>query len=666
MTNFLLEIGTEELPAAPLLKELPRIKDKWLAVLGAYGAQYKACEFYYTPRRLVFLHSGFAEFTQDEELELIGPSVQAAFANGKPTQAALGFAKKCGASVQDLGTKTLKDKEVLYFIKRQEGKKIEDCLADMIRDFLKSLNFGKQMRWGTLKDEFIRPVKWFLALLDGRVLNFSLFGLRSGGFTYGHRNYSFDALEVQDLDGYEAFLGNVGVILDAAKRREMILAEIARIEAAHGVQVELDKDLLDELTAITEYPRAILGEFDAGFLRLPKEVIITSMKDNQRYFAVFENGKLANKFVCIANSLSQDLSLIKSGNERVLKPRLKDAEFFWDNDLRRGLSNDGLESVTYAKDLGSIKDKVEREKRIAKELCAVLGEPDGDLQTCIDLSKADLISDMVYEFTSLQGVMGHYYARRAGYDEKIALAIREQYMPLNEDAPLPSSRLGALASIVTKLDSLMALFSVGKIPSGSKDPLSLRRMAIGLIKVIINERLAFDLAEFLKRIAGLYKPFDTALLSGFINERLYNIFGTNPSLVKAVLGSNAAYLWRVANNIEILSKLTLEPDFKEKFSTFKRVANIIKDADLAGVSFDESLLKDEAEIALFRAFSAIPSAYDESKLAALFALKEDLERFFASVMVNDKDEKIKKNRQVLLFLIYAGFLDFADLKELSI
>lgn len=666
MRNFILEIGVEELPAWPLLKELNNISLKWEKLLNEYrlGSNFS---FYYTPRRLVFLHEDMPNMQSSYEEELFGPPVVAAYKDGNPTPAALGFAKKCGVEVSQLEKSEKKGKEVLYFKKEVVGKAIEEVFEEVVDSFIKSLKFGKHMRWGSLEEDFIRPIKWIACILNDKVLDLTTYGISSSDKTFAHRNHSYEAEKITDLENYESFLESRGVILDPIRREEKILNQIKEIESKSGVSVQIDKDLLKEVVAITEFPTALLGEFDKEFLALPPEVIITSMKEHQRYFAVEKDGGLSNNFVCVANSLTDDFSLIKAGNEKVLRPRLKDGMFFWENDLKRTLVNDGLENLVFADELGSLADKVKREIEIGKTICELLKQDSKDVVRGIELSKADLLSEMVYEFTELQGVMGEYYAKAMGENEEVSKSIKEQYMPAGEDDDLPSTKTGSIVSMATKFDSLMALFSVGKVPTGSKDPLALRRAASGFVKIIIDNNFSIDLETLVEKLSHLYKDFDKKVLINFINERLFNIYSVNPSLITAVLKGEERELIKISKNIEAVSEVVKTDGFKDKFSTFKRVANIIKDLEIHQIlKVDTILFKEDAEKALYEKYNSIGNIDGKELLNQLFDLKSELDKFFDDVMVNDKNEAIKRNRQNLIGSIYKRFLKVADIKEITI
>ena len=414
---LLIEIGVEELPAIPLLKIVSNIEKSWKNILEEYKL---SCdfEFIYTPRRLVLKHAGMAVKQADSTVELMGPPVQAAIKDGEPTQAAQGFARKCGVSFDELGRADKNGKEVLYFKKEEKGSDTVFLLEEMLSKWLDSMSFGKMMRWGSRTDEFIRPLRWLQVRLGDISVPVELFGVRSGIKTYVHRMVTYDAVEVPTIDTYESILGEYAVMLHPEDREAKILTEFDALESTHNIIIERDRALLAEVVAITENPKALVGTFDELFLELPPEVIITSMKEHQRYFPVFEHGKIANKFVVVSNAYTDDYSKVVAGNERVLKPRLADGLFFYKNDLKNGLNTDGLEKVQFIDGLGTLADKITRENNIAIRLLALYmdrvesgtGQSSTALEKAMDravnLAKADLMSEMVYEFTELQGLMG--------------------------------------------------------------------------------------------------------------------------------------------------------------------------------------------------------------------------------------------------------------------
>lgn len=679
---LLIEIGVEELPAVPFLKELPSIEKKWADILEK-NALLCGFEFYYTPRRLVLWHSEFLLEQADREEEFFGAPLHVAFVDGKATPAAIGFAKKCGVEVEELGSIQKEGKEVLYFKKTIKGQNSKNLIGEMLQEFLDGLNFGKSMRWGSNKESFIRPIRWVGSMLGDEHVPFSVYGVESKYFSYPHRTISYEPFAYDFAGDFFEKLERGGVVLFPSKREEMILEQFKALEKEHGIKIEVDADLLAEVVAITEAPTALIGSFDKEFLRLPAEVIITSMKEHQRYFPVFKDGKITNRFIVVSNAISDDYDLIVKGNEKVLRARLSDGLFFLDNDLKNGLSIHGLKDIVYLDGLGSVFDKVIREKGIVDFLQAKYKRNLGieidyksekelglHLNRAIMLSKADLLSEMVYEFTELQGLMGYYYAKAQGEDALVSLAIKEQYLPNSEDSELPSNVFSSIIALSAKLDSLLALFSIGKIPTGTKDPFALRRAVNGIIKIVLDKKLAFDIKEDLKTLSKNYQRFDINELEKFFLERIYQFFDANISVIKAVLESGERDILKIYQKIEALKKIVDSSDFKEVFSTFKRVANIIKGLDVdTEIVVDVKLFESEYEKNLYNAYKkVINKSYEtyEEKLDALFSLKAEIDGFFDNVMVNSEDEKVKHNRLSLIATIYKEFKSVADIKEISI
>ncbi|TBR77997.1 glycine--tRNA ligase subunit beta [Campylobacter novaezeelandiae] len=662
--NLLIEIGVEELPALPLLKELPNIEKKWIEILKNYKLE-SEFKFYYTPRRLVFFHQNFKERQDDSFVEFIGAPKNIAYKDGKLSNAGLSFLQKAGISEEELEFKEIKGKEVLYYKKYIQGQKSQEILPLMIENFLKSLNFGKSMRWGEYTFEFIRAIRSMVCLLDSEVLEFELYGVKSSNKTFVHRSVSYDLLSFNSIQAYFEILEQNYIILDPEKRKEKILNEFKALEQKHFINIAQDDELLNEVIAITEYPSALLGGFDKNYLEIPKEVIITSMRENQRYFAVFKNEELSNHFIVVSNSVCKDYTQIIEGNERVLRARLSDAMFFWKNDLKTGLNPDKLSYITYLENLGSMKDKSLREEYIAEILCEIYNNPNTkDIKTAIKYSKADLNSQMVYEFTNLQGIMGSYYAKAMGFNEAICLAIKEQYLPDGENSKLPSNEFSSIVSLANKLDTLLGLFSIGKLPSGSKDPYALRRAASGVLKIILNTKKDLDLDDLFSKICKNYKEFDIQILKDFIFERLYTFYEVNASFIKAVLSSKNTNIIYINNAIKALIKISQKENFSENFSTFKRLANI---ASKPKYPLEKTLFTQEEENKLYEAFLQTLNFNDvEEKLDSLFALKPLIDNFFDKVMINVDDEKIKNNRQALVYQIYSEFLKIADIKEVSL
>ncbi|GAA8665171.1 glycine--tRNA ligase subunit beta [Helicobacter pylori] len=696
--ELLVEILVEELPAQALLNEYKEMPKKLHALFQKRALEVGTIEIFYTPRRLCLFIKDFPLLTQETKEEFFGPPVKIACNHQDKTQGlnalGLGFYQKLGLKdPKHFQTALKNNKEVLYHAKIHAKEPTKDLIMPIVLEFLEGLNFGKSMRWGNVEKSFIRPIHNICVLFNGENFNdieVKEYGFKTKQATKVHRQEGFDFIQVDSPKAYFEVLEKNHVILDPKKREAKILQEIKELETKHRIIVEIDRDLLDEVVAITEYPSALLGEFDKAFLKLPSEIITTSMKENQRYFAVFnqksqESPTLHNGFIVVSNAINKDKQKIIAGNQKVLKARLSDAVFFYENDLKKPLDNAPLESVVFVQGLGTLKDKMEREAIIAEYLtqkyASSLNMP---LEKALELvgravriAKADLLSEVVYEFSELQGIMGYYYALKQNENELVALSVKEQYLPTSENAPLPSSVFSAIVALSLKLDSLFSLFSVGKIPSGSKDPFALRRLSFGLLKIIAHYGLGFDLKADLKNLfekVGVYQSFDLEVLEKFLLERFNNLIDCNPSIIRSVLNTNERDIVKIIQKVKALKCFLDDPKNAQKkellFSAFKRLANINKDRNPNESSeFFISLFKESQEHALFEAFNAIKtSAFEslDSKIEAYFGLHAPLEEYFKSVLVMDKDIEIQKNRKNFLWGVYQSFLEIGDIKEIAI
>ncbi|GHR22472.1 glycine--tRNA ligase subunit beta [Helicobacter pylori] len=696
--ELLVEILVEELPAQALLNEYKEMPKKLHALFQKRALEVGNIEIFYTPRRLCLLVKDFPLLTQEIKEEFFGPPVKIACNHQDKMQGlnalGLGFYQKLGLKDhQHFQTAFKNNKEVLYHAKIHAKEPTKDLIMPIVLEFLEGLNFGKSMRWGNVEKSFIRPIHNICVLFNGENFNdieVKEYGFKTKQATKAHRQEGFDFIQVDSPKAYFEVLERNHVILDPKKREVKILQEIKELETKHRIIVEIDRDLLDEVVAITEYPSVLLGEFDKAFLKLPSEIITTSMKENQRYFAAFnqksqESPTLHNGFIVVSNAINKDKQKIIAGNQKVLKARLSDAVFFYENDLKKPLDNAPLASVVFVQGLGTLKDKMEREAIIAEYLtqkyAPSLNMP---LEKALELigravriAKADLLSEVVYEFSELQGIMGYYYALKQNENELVALSVKEQYLPASENAPLPSSVFSAIVALSLKLDSLFSLFSVGKIPSGSKDPFALRRLSFGLLKIVAHYGLEFDLKADLKNLfekVGVYQSFDLEVLEKFLLERFNNLIDCNPSIIRSVLNTNERDIVKIIQKVKALKRFLDDPKNAQKkellFSAFKRLANINKDRNPNESSeFSISLFKELQEHALFEAFNAIKtSAFEslDSKIEAYFGLHAPLEEYFKSVLVMDKDVEIQKNRKNFLWGVYQSFLEIGDIKEIAI
>lgn len=673
MSNeLLIEISCEELPAIPFLKELPNIKDKWIKILQEYDLV-SSFDFYYTPRRLVLFHKDFALHTKQTKSIIYGPPLNIAYKDNLPTKVAIGFAKKCGISAEKLKTIKKNGTDFLCFKKIVESQSTSIFLNDMVNKFISSLDFGRSMRWDIFNNSFIRPIRALSIVHNDNLIKANLFNNNSQKISFTHPMIDKKTFTFNTPKDYFKLLKQNGVILDQNDRKKLILDQIDTINKKHNIKVQIDEELLNEIVVLTQYPTVLLGAFDEEFLTLPKEVIITSMKEHQRYFSVYKNDKLTNNFIVVSNSYTKDFTKIIKGNEKVLKARLKDSMFFYENDLKIGLKNDELKNLIFVNKLGTMYDKSIRERKIALYLSNIYKIEEKELiSKTIDLSYCDLSTQMVFEFTSLQGIIGYYYSKYNNEDERLSQAIKEQYLPNGNDKTLPSSIFSSLISLSKKIDTLISIFSINKIPTGSKDPFALRRACIGILEIISKYDLNFNFEELLKEFSSLYKPFDTNILIEFFDERLYKFFDINRSIIKSVLITEEKDYNNIIKKILALNNIVLNSHFKEYTTTFKRVANIINSIDISSnniSNINKKLLTLKEEQELYNKYESIKNrefnSYTEY-IKSLFNLKPYLDNFFENVFVNDKNIQLKQNRQNLISNIYLEFKNIADIKEISI
>ncbi|WP_267891609.1 glycine--tRNA ligase subunit beta [Helicobacter bizzozeronii] len=688
MNPLLIEVLVEEMPAKALLAEFKHILDKFHQALQNHQVDFKGdLRSYYAPTRLVLHALDFPTHTPAQQIEHFGPPLSVAMSDHQLNPIGQKFYTKLGLDpAQAFSTALKNNKEVLHAVVQSAPIATATLLDGILLEFLRSLDFGKSMAWGSVPERFIRPIHNICVIFGDDLVPLEAcqqaYGCTAKRATKIHVAKSFAYHDTPDIEAYFQTLQAGFVILDPNKRQEKILHEIKILEQEHGVQVQIDLELLEEVVAITTYPTALYGLFDRAFLDLPTEVITTSMKEHQRYFATFKEDTLNNGFIVVSNAPlqhPQDFATILAGNQKVLRARLSDAVFFYQNDLKKSIEWEhvapALDKIAFMQGLGSLEDKVGREQKIALFLAQKYApNTQAQLLESLHLAKADLLSEVVYEFPELQGVMGSYYAKHHHKSLEICTALKEQYHPIAEGAPLPSTFLGALLALSIKLDSLLALFSVGKIPTGSKDPFALRRACNGVLRICLHYNLPFNLQADLQTLSKLYVPFDLSLLREFMLERLSHVLNAkSPNLYKSVLkgiealGGQDYEICQMANKLYALQDfLDQVEDSKQLVSVFKRVANITQDTQHAS-NPDPCLFQDTSEQGLYEAYlnlqkSTFPQWGD--KIHALFALKAPLELFFEKVLINDSNPQIQNNRKSLLFLICREFLSVADIKEL--
>jgi glycyl-tRNA synthetase beta chain len=635
--NFLLEIGSEEIPHWMIPGAVEQLRR-----MDLFGA---APQVDATPRRLVVRASGLPERTSDEEQIVKGPPVSAG------DKAASGFAKKQGVELSAVQ----KSGDYYELHKHVPGRAVSDLLAGSLPGAILSLQWPKTMYWtGKAGPRFIRPIRWIVAMLGNQVIPFEIAGVKSGSVTRGHRRLGSASIPVT-VDSYESELRKNFVILSSDERREKIEREAGVLGA------KLDVELLETLTYITEYPAAIKGNFDPAYLELPSEVLTTVMRHHQKYFSVeAEPGKLAPHFVAVMNTSGDPEGLVKRGNERVLKARFNDARFFWTTDLNRALVDrvPDLDRVTFHAKLGSYFFKTERMKALVEELGG-----NANAQSAAYLCKADLTTEMVKEFTDLQGIMGGLYARAQGEPEAVWRAIYEHYKPLSMEDSIPATPEGQIVALADKLDTLQQCFRIGLVPTGSKDPLALRRAAQGVVKILAEARLDYELGDLAE---GELRDFLLDRIKYYFRE----IRGFKYDEVSAVLASGAGTVADVEARLIALAAVRPTENFEPLAASFKRIQNILKQANFEGGdgSPDPSLLEAGPEADLHREFERVRVAAKDAgyqkALEDIASLRPQVDTFFDKVLVNAKDQKVRANRLTLLHNLLTEFSTIADFSEI--
>lgn len=680
--DFLLEIGTEEIPARFMEPALQQMREKAEALLNELRLDKDEICTYGTPRRLVLYIKGLAEEQRGQRIEVRGPARKAAFdAEGRPTKAAEGFARSQGVRVEDLVVRQIEQGEYVFAVKDEPGRPTVEVLPDFCLRFIRSLSFPKPMRWGYGEMRFARPIRWLLALFGEEVVPFELEGapagdgfLRSGRVTYGHRFLSSGPIEVRDPDHYFRVMRENYVIVDQEERKREIWRQVQETAARYGGRVDEDPELLEENAHLLEYPTALCGTFAEEFLALPEEVIITPMREHQRYFPVRdETGRLLNRFIALRNGDDRYLDIVREGNEKVLRARLSDARFFFEEDLKQPLiaGLEKLKKIVFQEKLGTLYEKVERLERLAAAIFDHLGGGDGgsreDLLRAARLAKADLVTNMVYEFPELQGIMGREYALRQGEKEEVARAIFEHYLPRFADDELPASDMGRILSVADKADTLAGCFAIGIQPTGSQDPYALRRQALGIIHILSSWEKELSLRWLLEQALAGYREKVAMVASEeeiisqlleFFRARLRNLLleeGFAYDTVDAVLAAGFDRLGEVRKRLAAVEEFKKTEACADLHTAYTRANNLAKKAPAEG-EVNPSLFQEQAEEELYQAFNLLrqegdallqQGAYGEF-LARAAAVKPVIDNFFAQVMVMIEDEAVKNNRLRLL------------------
>ena len=672
--DFLLELGTEELPPKLLLKLSNSLKDNLSKELEKLGIKSDSIKAFATPRRLAISISELQSKQQDQVLEKKGPSTQS------PEMAINGFAKSCGVDVSELEKKELGGKEYFYYSKEETGQSVSELLPDAIEKSIKDIPITRAMKWGSSDYSFVRPVHWLVIMLDKNIVPAKIMGLESNRITKGLR-FIDPIIELKHAKDYEQVMSDKAQILvDFAKRKELIRDQVLSVAQKNNAEVVIDESLLDEVCALVEYPRAFSGSFDKKFLDIPQEAIISAMKSHQKYFHLVDSqGQLLPLFISVANIESTNIKAIVDGNERVIHPRLADSEFFWNQDKAKNLEErlPDLDSVMFMKSLGSMGQKAKRIESLSSHISDLVGFDQKASARAGLLSKSDLLTEMVGEFADLQGIMGGYYATNDGETQAVSVAIREHYQPRFAGDKVPSTNEGLVVAIADKLDTISGIYGIGQAPTGSKDPYALRRLALGLLRILLEAKIELNLKSLIDYSLNLHlKEVDRSCgddIYSFMMDRLkayYKDANIDSNVYEAVLAVSPESPLDFHLRVEALNEFTQSENSKSLIEANKRIANILKDSNEKNETLNPKILIHDSEIKLFNASESLSKKLSGSKdyqevMKSLIDLKDSIDSFFDNVMVNTDDDKLKSSRLALIRKIRLLFLSVADISYLS-
>lgn len=682
--TLLLELGAEELPPTAL----DALSDAFAAGIekGLKEADipFQAVTAYATPRRLAVQVTGLADKQPDREVERRGPALAAAFKDGVPSKAAEGFARSCGVSVDELIHLETDKGTWLGYREQQPGESVHALLPEMLRKTLQSLPVPKNMRWGASRVEFSRPVHWLVALYGSNVIAAEALGLQASRTTYGHRFHAPDAIQLEHADDYLATLENAYVLANRQQRRERIREQVLAEAEVLEANAVIDEDLLVEVSGLVEWPVALTGSFDERFLEVPAECLISSMKANQKYFHLLDDqGNLKPLFITISNIDSADPQQVISGNEKVIRPRLADAAFFYETDRKRTLASriPQLESVVFQQQLGTLADKARRSTIIATFIAERINGDVAHAQRAVALAKCDLVTEMVLEFPELQGIMGRYYAEQDGEPAEVAQALEEQYLPRFASDAIPQSLTGQALALADRLDTLVGIFGIGQRPTGAKDPFALRRASIGVLNILVKGELNLDLRELLNVAAEQHQGLPKA--EGLVEDVLTYMLdrfrawgqeeGISAEMYLAVRARPVTKPLDFARRLRAVKAFAQREEATALAAANKRVSNILSKQEHDGsTQVNQNLLQEQAEQALFNAVATsqqqvtpLFAAGDyQQALDVLATLREPVDSFFDQVMVMSDDEAVRHNRLALLASLQALFLEVADISQL--
>ena len=673
--DFLLELGTEELPPKLLVKLSSSLKGNIINDLKQLNISTSNVIAYATPRRLAITIAELQSKQQDQIIEKKGPLVES------PDKAIKGFAKSCGVGISELEKRSLGNKEYYFYKAKEAGKSIQSLLPRVIESSINNIPITRAMKWGDLDYSFVRPVHWLVMMLDNEVVPAHIMGLESGNTTKGLRSNEDTHLEISHANKYHSIMLNEAKIeVDFNKRKEIIRQQVLSVAKTNNAKVVIDDSLLDEVCALVEYPRAFSGSFDKKFLAVPEEALISAMKLHQKYFHMVDSkGNLLPFFISVANIESTNLQVVIEGNERVIHPRLADAEFFWNQDksVRLDQRFGELENVLFMKSLGSMAEKAKRIESLSKYIANLVGFDADTSARAGSLSKSDLMSEMVGEFADLQGIMGGYYALNDGESKAVSIAIKEHYQPRFSGDKLPSTNEGLVVAIADKLDTITGIYGIGQAPTGSKDPFALRRLALGLLRILLEARIELNLKELIDFSLNLHlKEVDrdsSLSIYQFMMERLkayYKDLGVDGSIYEAVLAVSPNSPFDFHQRVEALNEFTQKNESKSLIESNKRIKNILKDFEGDHDNLNSKKLIEESEKKLYRATELITKQLNEKQdykaiMRSLLDLKDVIDTFFETVMVNADDLELREARLMLISRVRALFLSVADISYLS-
>lgn len=684
MSNHVLfEIGVEELPARFIdqaEKQLFDLTKKWL---DENHIEYEAMKTYSTPRRLAIQINSIADYQTTITEEVRGPQEKIAKdENGEWSKAAIGFTKGQGKNPEDIYMREVKNTRYIFVEKRIEGKKTEEILPDFTK-IISSINFPQTMRWGSDTYRFARPIRWLVALYNNKVIPFEVAHVKTDNVTYGHR-FLGDICTISDPLMYESILEENFVIADPDKREKMIVEQIEELATETGYYISVEKKLLEEVRNLVEYPTAFYGRFEEDYLNLPSETLITSMAEHQRYFPVLTeaDGELLAYFVSVRNGDDREIANVIRGNEKVLRARLADAAFFYEEDQKQSIDFylDKLKTVVFQEKIGTIYEKSQNIAAITKKISKRLGFNEKTMNMAIraaEICKFDLVTDMVNEFPELQGIMGEKYALHFGEKKEIAIAIKEHYLPVQSNGSLPSTQVGAITAIADKLDTIIGCISVGLIPTGSQDPYGLRRQATGILRILSDQKWNVSVEDLLNITEELYDITDNHIktdIHQFIKNRATYILteqGIEQDVVKSVFSNQIGIIYYAAEKAELLAQKRNDPTFRLIQESLVRTMNLGKKHH--ETTIDESLFQTDSEAQLYKEFLVIHEAFNEAEqnlnakeaLNQLSKLADPIRSFFEHTMVMAEDEALKHNRLALVHLISNLIEQYADMTQIE-